>query len=148
MSVERLDRESQSRAKSERKKSWAPASVMPDPDIEPGYTYRWVRVSIAGHADPKNLSKKLREGFEPVKKEEQPHLAMLTDSSSRFKDNIEIDGSLLCKRPVEMTMQRRAHYGRANNDQMKAVDNNFLRESDPRMPLFQERRSKVSFGKD
>jgi hypothetical protein len=68
--------------------------------------------------------------------------------SGRFPDGIEIGGLLLCKTPVEFTEQRDAHFGKIASSQMDSVDNNFMRENDPRMPLFKERQTKVSaFGK-
>jgi hypothetical protein len=89
----------------------------------------------------------MREGWEPVRIEEQPKFQMLTDPNSRFKDNIEVAGLLLCKIPVEFMEQRKAYYAKATKDNMEAVDNTFMRENDPRMPLFKERSSKTSFGK-
>jgi hypothetical protein len=67
--------------------------------------------------------------------------------SLRFPDSIEIGGLLLCKTPIEFTEQRDAHYRDQANNQMASVDNNFMRENDPRMPLFKERSTKVTFGK-
>jgi hypothetical protein len=143
----RLTREDRTRATLERPKSWQPAAGLPEPDREAGYDYRWVRVSAENEADPKNMSAKLREGWEPVRIEEQPRLRYLTDEGSRFKDNIEVGGLLLCKIPTEFMAQRRAHYGRVNEAQIESVDNSYMKEQDARMPLFKERRSTVSFGK-
>jgi hypothetical protein len=120
--------------------------TLPQPDKQPGYAYRWVRVATMGASDARNISAKTREGWEPVRSEEQPHLALLVDPNSRFKDNIEVAGLLLCKMPTEFVEQRTAYYAKAAKDNMDAVDNNFMRESDPRMPLFAERKSKVVFG--
>lgn len=135
------------RSETERPKTWQPAAVLPEPDKQPGYAYRWVRVSSLGQADPRNMSAKTREGWEPVRIEEQPQFQLLVDPNSRFKDNIEVAGLLLCKIPTELMDQRRDYYARMNKAQMEAVDNNFMRESDPRMPLFRENRTQVSFGK-
>ena len=89
----------------------------------------------------------MREGWEPVRIEEQPKFQMLTDPNSRFKDNIEIGGLLLCKIPSEFVEQRNSHYSNISRQQSEAVDNNFMRQSDARMPLFQERKSTATFGK-
>lgn len=147
MAENRLARELESRSTVERPKAWMPASALPEPDKQPGYAYRWIRVASQGQADPKNTSSKMREGWEPVRIEEQPKFQMLTDPNSRFKDNIEVAGLLLCKIPVEFMEQRKAYYAKATKDNMEAVDNTFMRENDPRMPLFKERSSKTSFGK-
>lgn len=147
MAENRLARELESRTKTERPKAWQPASTLPEPNKEPGYSYRWVRVSTLGQADPRNISGKLREGWEPVRIEEQPQFKMMIDPNSRFKDNIEVAGLLLCKIPEEFMTQRKEYFAKQNKDQIESVDNNFMRENDPRMPLFKERKSSASFGK-
>jgi len=136
-----------SREEAERPKVWQPASTLPEPDKQPGYVYRWVRVSTLGQNDARNISSKFREGWEPVGIEEQPKFRMMVDSDSRFKDNIEVAGLLLCKAPKELMDQRSAYFAQKNQAQMESVDSNFMRESDARMPLFREKRSTTSFGK-
>ncbi len=136
-----------SREESERPKVWQPASMLPEPDKQAGYVYRWVRVSTLGQNDARNISAKTREGWEPVRIEEQPKFRMMVDPDSRFKDNIEVAGLLLCKAPKEMMEQRKAYFAGKNQAQMESVDSNFMRENDARMPLFREKRSTTSFGK-
>ena len=135
-----------SREQDERPKVWQPASMLPEPDKQAGYAYRWVRVATLGQNDPRNISSKLREGWEPVRIEEQPQFRLFVDPDSRFKDNIEVAGLLLCKAPKEMMDQRKAYFAQKNQAQMDSVDNNFMRESDARMPLFREKKSSTSFG--
>jgi hypothetical protein len=147
MAENRTTRELNTRAIKERPKQWMPAELLPEPDKQAGYSYRWIRTSTLGNADPRNLSGKLREGWEPVKVEEQPKFQLLVDPNSRFKDNIEIGGLLLCKTPTEMVDQRNQYYADQTESQTEAVDNNFMRQSDPRAPLFTERKSTSSFGK-
>ena len=147
MAENRLNRELEARSQQERPKRWAPAELLPEPDKQPGFGYRWIRVAALDKADPRNLSAKLREGWEPVKVSEQPRFQLLIDPNSRFKDNIEIGGLLLCKTPLEFIEQRTKHYRDQTDAQTTAVDNNFMRENDPRMPLFAERKSSTSFGK-
>ena len=147
MAENRLARELETRAEAERPKVWQPASTLPEPDKQPGYAYRWVRVSTQGQSDPRNISSKMREGWEPVRIEEQPKFRMLVDPDSRFKDNIEVAGLLLCKAPKELMEQRKQYFAGKNQAQMESVDNNFMRESDARMPLFREKKSSTSFGK-
>jgi hypothetical protein len=126
---------------------WQQPELLPEPDKEPGFAYRWIRVSTLNTADPRNLSAKLREGWEPVRVEEQPKFQLLVDPQSRFKDNIEIGGLLLCKTPIEFVQQRNDFYAKQSESQTEAVDNNLMRQSDPRMPIFNERKSTTSFGK-
>ena len=147
MANNRITREVDTRATTERPKQWAPAELLPEPDKQTGYAYRWIRTSTLGQADPRNLSGKLREGWEPVSIEEQPQMKLLVDPNSRFKDNIEIGGLLLCKSPEEFVEQRNNHYAKQSQSQTEAVDNNFMRQSDARMPLFKESKSTTSFGK-
>jgi len=113
----------------------------------PGYAYRWIRVSTLNVADPRNISGKMREGWEPVPVEEQPKFRLLIDPNSRFKDLIEIGGLLLCKTPDELVAQRNTYYQAQSDKQVDAVDNTLMRQSDSRMPLFKERKSTTSFGK-
>ena len=147
MAENRTSRELETRSKTERPKTWQPASTLPEPDKQPGYAYRWIRVSMVGQADASNVSSKLREGWEPVRIEEQPQFKMLVDPNSRFKDNIEVAGLLLCKIPEELMTQRKEYFAQKNRAQIESVDNNFMRENDPRMPLFREKQSKTSFGR-
>ena len=147
MATNRLTRELESRTQVERPKQWAPAETLPEPDKQPGFAYRWVRVATLDKADPRNLSGKLREGWEPVKVSEQPKFQLLIDPNSRFKDNIEIGGLLLCKTHQEFVEQRNKHFDNQTQAQTTAIDNSFMRESDVRMPLFAERKSSTSFGK-
>ena len=142
----RIKRELESRALSERPKQWMPPELLPEPDKEAGYEYRWIRVSMMGKQDGRNVSTKIREGWEPVKLEEQPQFKLLTDPGTRFEDGIEIGGLLLCKTPKEFVEQRKAYYARQNQAQAEAVDNNLMRQSDARMPIFKERKSSTSFG--
>jgi hypothetical protein len=130
-----------------RPKSWMPAQMLPEPDRQPGYEYRYIRISTLNQADPSNVSAKLREGWEPVKIEEQPQMQFLVNPNSRYKDSIEIGGLILCKTPTEFVNQRTAHFEQQTRAQTDAVDHNMMRQSDPRMPMFRERDSRTSFGK-
>lgn len=143
----RLSRDVDVRATFERPKQWMPAELLPEPDKQPGYSYRWVRTATLNNADPRNISGKLREGWEPVRVEEQPKFQLLIDPNSRFKDNIEIGGLLLCKTPTEFVHQRNAYFANQTQAQTEAVDNSFMRQSDARMPLFREGKSSTTFGK-
>lgn len=147
MGTNRLERELETRAVQERPKQWTPPELLPEPDKQPGFRYRWIRSSTLGASDARNVSAKLREGWEPVKIEEQPKFQLLVDPDSRFKDCIEIGGLLLCKTPAELVEQRNSHYQRQAESQIQSVDNSLMRQNDPRMPLFNERKSSTSFGK-
>mgnify|MGYP003646673973 CR=1 FL=1 len=143
----RLDRELETRERKTRKKAWQRPEVLPSPTPEPGYVFHWVRVSTQGQIDPTNVSSKLREGWEPVKAVDHPEITIVTIEQEKFKDNVVIGGLLLCKAPTEMVEDRTEHFTEQASNQIKSVDNNLMRENDPRMPLFNERKSKVTFGK-
>ncbi len=147
MAEPRIPREFDTRAKAERPKQWMVPDVLPHVNEEPGYAMRWIRVSTLGNADPRNVSMKLQEGWEPVKASDHPETYVAETGAGRFPDSIQIGGLMLCKTPKEFTEQRNAFYQRQADGQMASVDNNYMRESDPRMPLFRERKSEVSFGR-
>jgi hypothetical protein len=147
MAENRKPREVETRQQEMRPQQWKPPELLPEPDKQSGFAYRWIRVATLNTADPRNLSAKLREGWEPVRVEEQPKFALLIDPQSRYKDNIEIGGLLLCKTPIEFVDQRNQYYSNQAEAQMDAVDNTLMRQNDPRMPLFNERKTEVSFGK-
>jgi hypothetical protein len=142
----RLARELDTRAVTQRPEAWRPPETLPMPNDRPGWKHRYVRISTMGIADPSNISSKLREGYEPCKAEDYPELMMHATVEGRFKGGIEIGGLLLCRIPEEFLKQRADYYDKQNKSQIDSVDNNFLRENDPRMPLFSERKTKVTFG--
>ena len=146
--AERTPRDLETREKMERPKMWRPPELLPNPNPEEGYAFRWIRVSTLNNADPMNISSKLREGWEPVKASEHPEIQLMaTGDKPRFPDSIEIGGLILCKTPIEFVQQRNDHFQRQTDSQMQSVDNNFMRENDARMPLFRERRSEIKFGR-
>jgi hypothetical protein len=147
MAENRLDQELETREKSTRTKAWSRPELLPEPKTQEGYTYHWVRVSTMGEADPTNVSSKLREGWEPVKASDHPEIELVSIENDRFKDNVVMGGLMLCKAPVELVEERTAYYEAQSKQQVDSVDNNLMRENDPRMPLFTEKKSEVTFGK-
>lgn len=143
----RTPRDLQTRETTQRVKQWAPASLLPEIIQQPGWKYHWVRTSMVGQADNMNVSAKMREGWEPVLLADHPELKLYVDPNSRFKDNVEVGGLLLCKTPEEFVEQRKAYYNGQTEAQTQAVDNSFMKENDARMPLFKEKRTTTSFGK-
>lgn len=146
MAENRINREIQTREKTVRKKSWQRPETLPSPTPEDGYSYRWIRVSTQGNTDATNVSSKLREGWEPVKAADHPEITLVTIENERFADNVVIGGLMLCKAPTELVEERNDYYQTQTRSQMNAVDNNLMRENDPRMPLFNDRKTKVTFG--
>ena len=146
MAENRINRELETREKAVRKRTWQRPEVLPSPTPEDGYDFHWVRVSTQGQVDATNVSSKLREGWEPVKAADHPEITMVTVENERFADNVVIGGLMLCKAPKELVEERNDYYSTQTKSQMHSVDNNFMRENDPRMPLFSERKTKVTFG--
>jgi len=145
----RIARETESRANETRAPdTWVPPSILPKPDPQDGWSFRWIRTANLGKADITNVSQKLREGWVPVKSSEHPELSVMSDLDSRFEDGVEIGGLLLCKMPSEKVAQRAAHFAKQAANQMESVDHSYMKENDPRMPLLQsERTSRTQFGK-
>ena len=142
----RLSLEMETRKAACRPEAWRPPETLPMPDDRPGWKHRYIRLSTMGQADPSNISSKMREGYEPCKAEDYPELMMHAATEGRFKGGIEIGGLLLCRIPAEFMEQRAKYYEQQSKSQVDSVDNNFLRENDPRMPLFSEKKTKVTFG--
>jgi hypothetical protein len=151
MAENRIQRELETRELTQRPATWSPLQLLPDPTPQPGWAFRWVRVALMGQNDPTNTSSNFREGWEPCKAADHPELMLHTDphSTSRFKDNIEIGGLLLCKTRQELVDQRRKYFQKLSDSQIDAVDNNFMRAKDSRsnMSLFSDKKTEVKFGR-
>ena len=147
MAENRINREQTTRETTTRKQAWRRPETLPAPKEEPGYGYRWIRVATQGQVDATNVSSKLREGWEPVKAVDHPEITVVTIEQEKFRDNVVIGGLMLCKAPIEMVNERNDYYNQQNESQITSVDNNLMRENDPRMPLFNERKTKVTFGR-
>jgi hypothetical protein len=147
--AERTPRTETTREGSERRKGWQRQSLLPTPEPRDGLKFRWVRTSTLGQEDNKNVSSRFREGYTPVIAKDFPELMVMSDHNSRFKDNVEVGGLLLCSIPTEFADERIQGQAEISKNQMDAVDQSYLRESDPRMPVLRpERTSKTTnFGK-
>ena len=141
-------RSSETREAEERPQAWQPASLLPDPDPQDGWTFRWIRTSFVGQSDNKNVSQAFRAGWEPCKADEHPELMILSDVDSRFgsEGNIEVGGLLLCKIPSERMVARGEYQRKKAEQAQQAVDNMYMRENDSRSPLLETERSTRKFG--
>lgn len=146
--LDRTPRSEETREKAERAPIWRRPELLPVPDPIPGWVFHWVRVSMMGQNDARNVSSKLREGWEPCLAKDHPECYADLSESENFADNIVIGGLMLCKAPKEIVDQRNAYYAGQAKSQIHAVDNSLMAESDARMPLFNERKSDVTFGND
>ena len=143
MAENRTPRDTMSRDKQARY-VYTPPTALPDPTPEPGYVYRWVATHVLGQAEPTNVSRKMRDGWVPVKAEDHPELMIEGNAKT---GNVEIGGLMLCKMVAERARARDEYYDRQAQNQMDSVDNHFMRNNDPRMPLFADRKSSVSGGR-
>jgi len=146
--IDRTRRTEETREKEVRQVSWKPAYDLPVPEPIDGYGFRWIRVAMMGIPDPANMAKARREGWVPCKAADHPEISQdfAVFGLAPNSDLIEIGGLVLCKAPIEMIRAREAYFADFTQKQAQSVDNNFMRDNDPRMPLFREGKSKISFG--
>jgi len=124
-----------------------PRSTLDAPPAPEGYVHRWIRESVMGVDDKKNLSARLREGFELVRADEFPDFEAPTIQDGKHAGVIGVGGLVLARFPKEMRDQRNAYFQQQTADQMDAVDNDLMREQHPSMPISKpERQSRVTFG--
>jgi len=142
MAENRTPRELVSRDKTARS-VYVPPSALPDPTPDPDYTFRWVATHVLGQPLANNVSKQMHDGYVPVKAVDHPELALFGNNAN---GNVEIGGLMLCKAPKERIEARSEYYNKQAQNQMESVDNNFMRNNDPRMPLFADRKSTTSRG--
>ena len=146
--ADRTPRTLTTREGGERRKAWQRQSLLPTPEPRDGLKFRWVRTSTLGNEDNKNVSSRFREGYTPCLAKDFPELHVLSDHNSRFPENIEVGGLLLCSIPVEFAEERTQGQLDQAKAQIDAVDRSYLRESDPRMPVLRpERSTKTTFGR-
>ena len=142
----RHPRATKTREKESRKQEWGPPTQLPDPAPQDGFTFRCVRVAVLGQKDDRNASLRMREGWVPVKADEHPEVVTEYGFKADASGNIESGGLLLCKMPTETVNSRKEYFQNKSRQQEESVDNNFMRENNPRMPLFSDKRSTVSKG--
>ena len=145
---DRSPRSAESRDKESRRKPWQPPSLLDAPPPPQGYVYRWIRESMIGQNDPANMSKRIREGWEPVRAEDHPDFEAPTVDDGKHAGVIGVGGLILAKIPKETVEERRAYYQNLSDSQIQAVDNDLMRESNQVMPISNPNRTtKVTFGK-
>ena len=146
--ADRKPREATSRAKTQRRKPWAPPSKLEAPEAPAGFQHRWVRTALRGEDDKTNVHAKMREGWEPVRADEYPDLAENYPVIEEGKNAgvIGVGGLMLCRIPEETVEERTDYYREQTRNQMKAVDENLMREQHPSMPIHCDRQSRVTFG--
>ena len=144
---ENTSRASQTRSKSERPKVWVPPSSLDAPPAPDGFRYRWIRAEVVGFQDTKNITSRLREGYELVRSEEVENASDYpTVEDGKYKGVIGGGGLLLAKVPEEIARQRQEYMTNRHQQRDEAVKNDLMKEQDQRMPINVERQSRVTFG--
>ena len=134
-----------SRDKTSRRNPWAPPSSLDAPPAPDGYKYRWIRAEVLGQEDNKNLSARLREGFELVRADSDGEYPTIQDG--KHAGVIGVGGLLLAKIPEEIVEERMAYFADRTQDRDDAVESDLLKEQHPSMPISKpERQSRVTFG--
>ena len=144
--MDRTARNTATREKETRRKPWTPPSSLDAPPPPEGYVHRWIRESDMGYDDNKNLSARLREGFELVRADEYPDFAAPTIQDGKHAGVIGVGGLILARFPIESKTERDRFYREKTADQMDAVDNDLMREQHSSMPIHNDRQSRVTFG--
>ena len=140
-------RASQTRTKSERPKVWVPPSSLDAPPAPDGFRYRWIRAESVGFQDTKNITGRIREGYELVRAEEVENASDYPVlEEGKYKGVIGVGGLLLAKVPIEIAKQRQDYMTRRHEDRNDAVENDLMKEQDKRMPINVDRQSRVTFG--
>ena len=143
----KTSRANQTRSKSERPKVWVPPSSLDAPPAPDGFRYRWIRAEVIGFQDTKNISGRLREGYELVRSEEVENASDYpVVEDGKYKGVIGVGGLLLAKVPEEIAKQRQDYMTKRHEDRNEAVENDLMKEQDSRMPINVERQSRVTFG--
>jgi hypothetical protein len=147
-SIERAPRAARTRAAKPQRKPWAPPSLLDAPPAPDGYKHRWIRAEVRGFDDRKNVSSRMREGWELVRRDEYPDFEAPTIDSGRYEGVFGVGGLLLARIPVETIAERNDYFGKMNTDAMTAVDNNLMKETQHHSMAIQkpERQSRVTFG--
>ena len=142
----KTSRASQTRTKAEAPKTWTPPSSLDAPPAPDGFRHRWIRVEVLGFDDTKNMSGKLREGWELVRADEYPDQDYPSLVTGKYSGVIGVGGLVLARIPEEIAQQREAYYKDQTKSRDDAVNNDILKDQHPSMPINQERQTRVTFG--
>ena len=142
----KTSRASQTRAKTEKPKVWTPPSSLDAPPAPDGYHHRWIRAETMGFDDTKNMSGKIRSGYELVRADEYPGSEYPSVQDGKYKGVIGVGGLLLARIPVEVVKSREAYFNSMTQDADTAIERDLMKEQHPGMPINAERQSRVTFG--
>ena len=146
--IDRAPRENKTREKTAQRRPWAPPSMLDAPPAPEGYKHRWIRAEVRGHDDRKNISARLREGWELVRKDEFPDFEAPVMDTGKYEGVFGVGGLVLARMPIETVLEREQYFSQRNADQMEAVDSDMLRENAHSTMTINkpDRQSRVTFG--
>ena len=139
-------RASQSRVSEKRPVTWTPPSSLDAPPAPEGFKHRWIRTEVLGFDDTKNMSAKLRSGWELVRGDEYPGQTYATVKEGKYAGVIGVGGLVLARIPEEIAKARDEYYRKQTQDREDAVNNDLMKEQHPSMPIDSDRQSRVTFG--
>ena len=139
-------RASQSREKTKRPTTWTPPSSLDAPPAPEGFRHRWIRAETMGFDDTKNMSGKLRSGFELVRGDEYPGSEYPVLNEGKYAGVIGVGGLLLARIPEEIARSRETYFAKQTKDRDDAVNNDLMKEQHPSMPINSDRQTRVTFG--
>ena len=143
---EKTSRASSTRSKTERPKVWTPPSSLDAPPAPDGFRHRWIRAESLGFQDTKNVSARLREGFELVRADEYPDAQYPVITDGKYAGVIGVGGLLLARISEEIAKQRAAYIDSLSKGQDEAVEHDLMKEQHKSMPINVDRQSRVTFG--
>ena len=148
VNTDRNSRSAETRASQTRRTPWAPPSMLEAPPAPDGFKHRWIRAETRGFDDTKNVSAKMREGWELVRKDEYPDFEAPVVDTGKYEGVFGVGGLLLARIPVETVAERTDYFSQRNADQMTAVDQDMMRENaHSTMTISKpDRQSRVTFG--
>jgi len=148
MSTDKIktSRASQTRAKTVKKTVWTPPSSLDAPPAPDGYHHRWIRAETMGFDDTKNMSGKLRSGYELVRADEYPETDYPTINDGKYKGVIGVGGLLLARISIELVKSREEYFNNLTKAKDEAIENDLLKEQHPGMPIDVDRQTRVTFG--
>tara|TARA_R110000824_G_scaffold12954_1_gene56495 strand:+ start:8149 stop:8529 length:381 start_codon:yes stop_codon:yes gene_type:complete len=117
----------------------------PAPD---GFGHRWIRSETRGFNDTQNISAKLREGYELVRKDEYPDYQSPGVETGKYTGVFGAGGLLLARIDNETVKERTDYFAGRSKDQMDAVDHDMMRENaHSSMTISKpDRQTRVTFG--
>ena len=142
----KTSRASQTRDKLKKATTWTPPSSLDAPPAPDGFRHRWIRVEVLGFDDTKNMSGKLREGWELVRADEYPDQSYPSLTTGKYAGVIGVGGLVLARLPEEIAKSREAYFKKQTKERDDAINNDILKEQHPSMPINSERQTRVTFG--